>query len=117
MNVARGYIPTDKAEEFKELIKKTHKDAFYLEIEEADKDDPNVPILLKNSKFVEAFESLTSMYALPKYNEVDPTPYLAPFYLAFFGMMVADAGYGIIMLIATTIVLKLPIYLTVKKSF
>ena len=106
VNVARGYIPTDKAEEFKELIKKTHKDAFYLEIEEADKDDPNVPILLKNSKFVEAFESLTSMYALPKYNEVDPTPYLAPFYLAFFGMMVADAGYGIIMLIATIVALK-----------
>src|SRR5690606_1196746 len=66
----------------------------------------NVPILLKNSKFVETFESLTSMYALPRYNEIDPTPLLAPFYLAFFGMMVADAGYGLITVIACFIALK-----------
>jgi len=46
------------------------------------------------------------MYALPRYNEVDPTPLLAPFYLVFFGMMVADMAYGLIMLIATSIVLK-----------
>ena len=106
VNVVRGYVPTDKADDFNELIKKTQADAYYLEIAEADKDDPDVPILLKNSKFAQAFESLTGMYALPKYNEVDPTPLLAPFYLAFFGMMVADAGYGVIMLIATIVALK-----------
>lgn len=106
VNVIKGFIPTDMASEFTEVITGTLDSAYHLEINEADKDDPNIPILLKNSKFTQAFESLTSMYALPYYNEIDPTPLLAPFYLAFFGMMVADAGYGLIMLIGTFIALR-----------
>ena len=106
VNVIKGYIPMDKSREFTEIVGETQKNAYYLEISEADEDDPNVPILLKNSRFAETFESLTSMYALPKYNEIDPTPLLAPFYLAFFGMMVADAGYGLLMVIACLVALK-----------
>lgn len=106
VNVINGYIPRDKSKEFTEIVGKTQKDAYYLEISEAEEDDPNVPILLKNSRFAETFESLTSMYALPKYNEIDPTPLLAPFYLAFFGMMVADAGYGLLMVIGCFVALK-----------
>lgn len=107
VNIIKGYIPTDMASEFIEIVKSALDNVYYLEIKEADKDDPNVPILLKNSKLVKSFESLTSMYALPKYNEIDPTPFLAPFYMFFFGMMLADAGYGLVMLIATLAVLKL----------
>ncbi|MDR7871476.1 MAG: V-type ATP synthase subunit I [Tissierellaceae bacterium] len=106
LNVIKGFIPTDKTDEFTELVKTTLDNVYYLELEEAHKDDENVPILLENSKFVGSFESLTSMYAMPKYNEIDPTPYLAPFYLAFFGMMIADIGYGILMLIGTLVALK-----------
>jgi len=106
VNVIEGYVPTEKVDEFTKIIQKTQKNAYYLEMHDAEEDDPNVPILLKNSKFVETFESLTHMYALPKYNEIDPTPLLAPFYLAFFGMMVADAGYGLIMVIGCFIALK-----------
>ena len=47
------------------------------------------------------------MYSVPKYDEIDPTPLLTPFYLLFFGMMVADVGYGLILLFATLAVLKL----------
>ena len=50
--------------------------------------------------------SITEMYALPKYDEIDPTPIVTPFYLVFFGMMVADMGYGLLMLIGTIIALK-----------
>lgn len=106
VNVIKGYIPTYMKEEFIKIVKKSQKNAYYLEIKDADKDGKSVPILLKNSKFAQSFESLTSMFALPRYNEIDPTPLLAPFYLAFFGMMVADAGYGILMLIATLFALK-----------
>lgn len=106
VNVIRGYIPTHMREEFEEVVKTTLGNIYYLELKEADKDDENVPILLKNSKFTQSFEALTGMYALPKYNEIDPTPLLAPFYLIFFGMMAADIGYGIIMLIATFAALK-----------
>lgn len=106
VNVIEGYIPAEKADEFTEIVKKSQQNAYYMEIKEAEKDDPNVPILLENSKFNETFESLTSMYSLPKYNEIDPTPLLSPFYFAFFGMMVADAGYGLLMVIGGLIALK-----------
>ncbi|MCK9443969.1 MAG: V-type ATP synthase subunit I [Tissierellaceae bacterium] len=106
VNVINGYIPSDLREEFEKAVKESLKDAYYLNIEDAKDDDPAVPVLLKNSRFAETFESLTTMYALPRYNEIDPTPLLAPFYLAFFGMMVGDAGYGILMLIGTLLVLK-----------
>ncbi|HHV39466.1 MAG TPA: V-type ATP synthase subunit I [Tepidimicrobium sp.] len=106
VNLIKGYIPMDMEGDFRKTIESSGLEAYYLEIEEVDRDDPNVPVLLENSKFAEVFESLTNMYALPRYNEVDPTPLLAPFYLVFFGMMVADMAYGLIMLIATSIVLK-----------
>ena len=106
VDVIQGYIPTHMVDEFKHIVESVLNNIFYLEIKDAETENSNVPILLKNSKFVESFEALTSMYALPHYNEIDPTPFLAPFYLLFFGMMGADVGYGVIMLIATFIVLN-----------
>ena len=106
VNLIKGYIPTDKSEDFSRLISSSLDNIYYLELEEADKDDKDVPVLLENSKFTSSFESLTSMYALPRYNEIDPTPYLAPFYVLFFGMMGADLGYGLVMLIGSIYVLK-----------
>lgn len=106
VNLIKGYIPTDMEDDFRDAIEESNSEAYYLEIEEADRDDSEVPILLKNSRFGKAFESVTSMFALPRYNEIDPTPLLAPFYVLFFGMMVADLAYGLIMLIATVYVLK-----------
>jgi V/A-type H+-transporting ATPase subunit I len=106
VNVIQGYIPAEMEDEFVQAVKLALKDNYYIEIKEAERDNPEVPILLKNSKFVQSFESLTGMYALPRYNEIDPTPFLAPFYLAFFGMMIADIGYGILMLIGTLVALK-----------
>ncbi len=46
------------------------------------------------------------MYATPRYDEIDPTPFVTPFYLLFFGMMVADIGYGLLQLIVTLVALK-----------
>ena len=62
--------------------------------------------MLKNNKLVKPFESLTEMYSLPKYGELDPTPLLTPFYMVFFGMMVADLGYGLLMLVGTFVLSK-----------
>ena len=78
------------------MIKKTVGDNYNLEIQDADRENPEVPVLLKNNKFIGAFENITEMYSLPAYNEIDPTPLLAPFYMFFFGMMVGDAGYGLV---------------------
>ncbi len=108
INVIEGYVPTDKSEEFTEVIKENlDNNIYYFVLEEADEDDEDVPILLKNSKYTQSFESLTTMYAYPKYNEIDPTGAMAPLYSFFFGMMVADVGYGLVLLIATAILPKI----------
>lgn len=107
IDVIQGFIPSHMVEKFQVTINKVlDKNSHYMEIQEADRDDPNVPILLKNNKFAKSFESLTNMYSLPQYNEIDPTPLFAPFYLFFFGMMVADVGYGLVTLIGTFVALK-----------
>lgn len=71
------------------------------------KDVDFVPVVLKNNKFVEPFESVTEMYSLPKYDDVDPTPFMMPFYFVFFGMMSADIGYGLVLLVGTLAAMKL----------
>lgn len=67
------------------------------------KDYSKVPVVLKNHKLVEPFESITAMYSMPKYDDVDPTPHMMPFYFVFFGMMSADLGYGLLLWIATLV--------------
>ncbi|MDR2464891.1 MAG: V-type ATP synthase subunit I [Streptococcaceae bacterium] len=86
-------------------------------IEEVDTKEMEVekyPIQFRNNRLVQPFENLTAMYALPKYDEIDPTPWMTPFYFVFFGMMVADIGYGLVLLFATTLALKTQVF---KKSF
>ncbi|MBP9920632.1 V-type ATP synthase subunit I [Proteiniclasticum ruminis] len=107
VNVIEGYIPTDKTDAFRKAVEKTQEGAYYLELAEAKKEDVSVPILLKNGKFAEAFESLTTMYSLPTYDGIDPTPLFAPFFFAFFGMMIGDWGYGIILMVLTGVALKI----------
>lgn len=77
-----------------------------VESEVVEEDWPSVPIKLTNHPLIEPFEMITEMYALPRYYEKDPTPYLAPFYVLFFGMMVADVGYGLLITLLTGLALR-----------
>lgn len=103
-----GWVSAQDEASFKELLNdKLPKDAItYFKDTVQDFEQEDVPIVLNNHPLIEPFELLTEMYSLPKYSEVDPTPLLAPFYAVFFGMMVADIGYGLLMLIGTWIALK-----------
>jgi len=97
-----GWLPVEGNDGFEKAIKEAVGDDYHLVFEDANKEEAKtVPIQLKNNVVMSKFESLTRMYSLPKYDEIDPTPLLAPFYLIFFGMMVADAGYGLVMFLAT----------------
>ena len=102
----KGWIPTEKVSEFEKVIKDEAGDNYYLTFTDANRDDATVPIKLKNGKVASTFENLTGMYAYPRYNEIDPTPLFTPFYILFFGMMGADVGYGLVLLLATMFVLK-----------
>ncbi len=67
---------------------------------------PDVPVRLKNNWFTRPLNMVTEMYSLPAYNNVDPNPLMAPFFILFYGIMMADMGYGILMFLAGTIVSK-----------
>ena len=97
VDIIEGYIPADMEYEFQKLITRISSRNNFLEISDVDKDNPEVPILLKNSGLTGLFASITQMYALPRYNEIDPTAILSIFYWVFFGMMVGDFAYGLIL--------------------
>ena len=105
VDVIEGYIPADMEYEFQKLITRISSRNSFLEISDVDKDNPEVPILLKNSGLTGLFAPITQMYALPRYNEIDPTPILSIFYWVFFGMMVADFAYGLILCLVSGIAL------------
>ena len=106
VNIIEGYVPTESISELEELLKDVTGGDFYWTYEEASVDDKDVPIKLKNNKVVKNFEMLTEMYSMPQYGEIDPTPLFAPFYFIFSGIMIGDAGYGLLVFILTRLVLK-----------
>lgn len=67
---------------------------------------PNVPVKLRNNKVTNALNMVTDMYSLPSYDGVDPNPLMAPFFILFYGLMMADMGYGLIMIIAAVVAMK-----------
>jgi len=75
-------------------------------VEQKPHPEEKVPILLKNKSFSKKFEPLVDFYSLPKYNELDLTPFFAPFYMIFFGFCLGDAGYGVLMVLASLLLKK-----------
>lgn len=94
-----GWTTEDKAPL---LEAELDKDGYFFQQLEAEEGD-RVPIKLKNNSFSKLYEPITRMFSLPNYTELDPTPLLAPFFMLFFGLCFGDGGYGLIILIACTI--------------
>ena len=114
ITLVQGWIPTKENSNLENLTKNICGDNYYLVFEEIEeKEIPNVPIKLENKGPAAAFDSITEMYSLPMYDEIDPTPYLTPFYMIFFGIMVADFGYGLVLFIGSILSLK---FLNLEKS-
>lgn len=104
----QGWVPVKENEKLTKIAGEVLGEEYYLNFEEVKQEEiDDVPIALENNDLNASFEDVTSMYALPKYDDIDPTPFVTPFYLIFFGMMVADAGYGLLMLIGSLCALKL----------
>ena len=97
----QGWTDAEKAEPIKAALEE--KFGVVVEIEQ---DDEHAPIKLKNNHFSEASEGVLESYGLPTHGRVDPTTVMSLFYVFFFGMMLSDAGYGIVMAIVCAIVLK-----------
>ncbi len=66
----------------------------------------DVPVVLENRPLIQPFEFITAIYGMPKYNELDPTPFLAPFFFIYFGFCVSDVGYGLMLVFFCWFILK-----------
>jgi len=113
--VINGWILSSMRRQFENLLAKRipRTDYRILITQVKDKDIGDVPIKLQNSRLVTVYEMLTEMYSLPRYNEIDPTPVLTVFYLLFFGLMVADVGYGLAIFLVGLLVKK---FIKIKRS-
>jgi len=98
-----GWIPTREINKVKEILSRKFA---YLEIifAEPEKED-KVPVILRNKKVAQPFEVITDLYGRPLYWGVDPTPYLSIFFAIFFGLCLTDAGYGIVLMLVTGLIL------------
>ncbi|MCI6109042.1 MAG: V-type ATP synthase subunit I [Oscillibacter sp.] len=74
--------------------------------EPAEDEYPQVPVQLRNNKLTRPLNMVTEMYSLPAYGTLDPNPLMAPFFILFYGIMMADMGYGILMMIASVVIGK-----------
>lgn len=97
--VLEGWLPNDCEKDVVYWI--GQKDVYY-ELENPSVED-NVPIKLKNNKFAKLFEFIGELYSLPKYGEIDLTPFFAPFFVLFFGICLGDAGYGLLFVIGASL--------------
>lgn len=95
----QGWAPADCVSKIKDFLES--KEVYYEVADPTPEDD--VPILLDNKGFLRLFEPIMRLYMLPKYNELDLTPFFAPFFMLFFGLCLGDSGYGLFMLLAVTI--------------
>lgn len=100
--VLEGYIPESDCEKLEQLCTRVCDCC----VEFADAGD-DAPVKLKNNKFAEPAQGILTMYSAPGKTDIDPTPVLAFFFYFFFGMMFSDAGYGILMVIATGLMIKI----------
>lgn len=105
VNVIDGWVPSDKVDLLKEAIERATS---YYDIELTNPtSDDDVPTYAENKKIVEPFESITNMFSVPDWKEIDPNPVMSIWYWLLFGMMMGDFGYGLVMLIAGILFIKL----------
>lgn len=98
-----GYVPARTVSALEQKLNKEF-DAM-IDIEDL-KEDEEPPVLLQNNKFSSSVEGVLEAYGLPQKGEVDPTAVMSFFYVVFFGLMLSDAAYGLIVMVACAIVLK-----------
>ncbi len=99
-----GWLPADRCAALEKALELF---TCAIETREPTEDEyPQVPVQLKNNKLTRPLNMVTEMYSLPAYGTLDPNPLMAPFFILFYGIMMADMGYGLLMMIASVIISK-----------
>lgn len=100
--VVTGYVPQPDVP----LLRQQLEDTLPVVIEEREADPDKAPVKLHNRAFAQPAESITEMYAMPLPSDIDPTPIMSFFYYLFFGMMLSDAGYGLLLVLGSWLLIR-----------
>ena len=100
----QGWVPAEQEKTVGAFL--TEKGCAWEALDPTEEEIPNVPVQLKNNWLTKPLNMVTEMYSLPRYDNVDPNPLMAPFFILFYGIMMADMGYGLLMFLAGWIVTK-----------
>lgn len=111
--ILEGWVPVERHDELAQALTAVSSHIHFVKI--APEAEESAPVEIKNNAFFAPYESVTRIFGLPLAHEIDPTPYLAPFFAIFFGFCLTDAGYGILLIISTLLALKfLPLDRTMR---
>jgi len=97
--ILEGWVPEKAEKQVAELAEEMHAVPLVTPPEEGEQP----PVELRNGKFSRLFEPISKLFDLPSYQEMDLTPYFAPFFMLFFGFCLGDAGYGVFFILFATI--------------
>lgn len=100
----QGWVPAEAEERLAAVLEA--RGCAWETAEPGEEEYPEVPVQLKNNWLTRPLNMVTDMYSLPAYGSLDPNPLMAPFFILFYGIMMADMGYGLLMMLAAGIVLK-----------
>lgn len=106
--ILEGWVPVEAEEKLNDFVQ--DREVVSLVNSPSDEDEP--PVMLRNSRFSRLFEPISELFDLPSYNELDLTPYFAPFFMLFFGFCLGDAGYGVFFILFAAL-----LKLKAKKQF
>ena len=99
-----GWVPAEKLSKVEKLL--TSMDCAWEASDPTEDEISQVPVLLKNNWLTRPLNMVTEMYSLPAYDNVDPNPLMAPFFILFYGIMMADMGYGLLMILASVLITR-----------
>jgi len=108
IRILEGWVPEEAEEKLNEFL----EDEAVVSLAEQPPEGEMPPVQLKNSRFSRLFEPISKLFDLPAYNELDLTPFFAPFFMIFFGFCLGDAGYGVFFILLAGL-----LKLRVKKDF
>lgn len=103
--VLEGWVRSDQVEMTEQAIASV-TDAYFWEVRDPSEDEVP-PTVIQNNSVVRPFEAVQSLYAYPVYGTTDGTPYMTPFYILLFGLMLSDSGYGLLLTLGALAYLKI----------
>ncbi len=102
--VLEGWVRADEVEKTEQAIRGVTEAYSFETRDPIEGEEP--PSVVKNNKFVTPFEDVQTLYSRPSYGTIDGTPYMTPFYILLFGLMLSDSGYGILLMLGSLLYIK-----------